>query len=102
MPTAALHSDDDGTFVYLVEDGKRVRTPIEIGEAYGAQTEVLSGVAEGDVIEVLTITGRRGAGGGRGGDGGQGDIRFPGGGNVQAPGGGTFQPPAGLTFGNAG
>ena len=94
VPTAAVHSDTDGsTYVYVVRSGKRTKTPVTIGTAYGAQTEVLSGVKEGDVIEVISITGQRGTGANRGKGG---TVTFPGG---QLPGGGAFKPPAGFTGG---
>lgn len=94
VPTAALHSEDDETYVYVIDDGKKVRTPVEIGTAYGAQTEITAGLEEGDVIEVLSITGRRGTG--DGGDAPRGDMVFPGGefpggefpGNITLPEGG--------------
>lgn len=98
VPTAAVKTDDDGTsYVNLVEDGKTVRTPVTLGEVYGAQTEVTDGVEEGDVVEVITITGQRGTGNNRGGN--RTGIQFPGGG--QLPGGGAF-PGGGLQFSQGG
>lgn len=84
VPTGALRSEDDRAYVYVVGDGKRERREVEIGTAYGAQTEVLSGLEEGDVVEVA---GFRRTGGARGGQQGG----FPGGGQLPPggfPGGG--------------
>ncbi|MGO4255887.1 efflux RND transporter periplasmic adaptor subunit [Marmoricola sp. RAF53] len=93
VPTAALHSDADGTtYVYVVRDGKRVRTTVKTGTAYGAQTEVLSGVKAGDEIEVVTISGQRGTGTNRNRQGG--NLTFPGG--AELPGGGQL-PPGGFS-----
>ena len=102
VPTAAVHSADDGsTYVYLVEDGKRVRTTVKLGDAYGAQTEVVSGIEEGDVVEVLSITGRRGSGGDRNGP--EGGFQFPGGGEGPPSGSVPGSVPGGdLTFRSAG
>lgn len=84
VPTAAVRTDEDGTSYVTVVDGQeQTRTPVELGSVYGAQTEVLAGVEEGDVIEVLTLSGRRGTG--TGGDGGI--VQIPGG---ELPGGGQF------------
>lgn len=85
VPTAAVRIDDDGTYVNVVVDGEQERRGVEIGSVYGASTEVLSGIAEGDVVEIITITGQRGTGN-RGGGGGGGDVQIPGGGRF--PGGG--------------
>jgi len=69
VPTQALHSDSSGTYVYVVSGTKRTRTTVTIGTAYGAQTEVKSGLKEGDTVEVI-------------------NFKTSGGGN--APGGGVF------------
>lgn len=95
VPTAAVKTDDDGTsYVNLVVDGRTVQTPVTLGDVYGAQTEVTDGVKVGDVVEVVTITGRRGTGNGNGG-GNRSGVQFPGGGEL--PGGGAF--PGGGTGG---
>ncbi|MET3963039.1 multidrug efflux pump subunit AcrA (membrane-fusion protein) [Marmoricola sp. OAE513] len=88
VPTAAVRTDDAGkAYVYVVKSGKRTKTTVALGEVYGAQTEVTSGIKEGDVIEVISITGRRGTGSGGGNRNGGGE--FPGGGNFQLPAGGA-------------
>jgi len=93
VPTPALHSDSGGTYVYVVSGSKRTKTAVTLGTAYGAQTEVKSGLKEGDTVEVINV--KTGGGGnapsgglfqrGTNGDG-KGptfDGNFPGGG--QAP-----------------
>ncbi len=82
VPSMALRQGDDGTFVYRLVDGRRVRTPVETGETFGVSTEVVSGLAEGDEVEVVSF------------------ARTPGG---NAPGGGNVQlPPGGMVFGEGG
>ncbi|TDT34021.1 efflux RND transporter periplasmic adaptor subunit [Naumannella halotolerans] len=91
--------EDDATYVDLVtvtdEDGAVTateRVPVEIGEVSGMSTEIVSGLADGDVVEVPGITLPTGSGqqGGAGGmpGGGQG---MPGGGQGM-PGGGQGMP----------
>jgi len=53
VSTAALHTDGDTTFVYLIDGSKRTRRDVTVGETYGMQTEVTSGLEEGDVVEVI-------------------------------------------------
>ncbi|MFL6061812.1 MAG: efflux RND transporter periplasmic adaptor subunit [Marmoricola sp.] len=87
VPTAAVHTASDGTsYVNVVKNGKATRTDVKLGEVYGAQTQVLSGVEVGDVIEIISITGRRGTG--TNSNGNRGNFSFPGGGEI--PGGATF------------
>lgn len=87
VSTAALQSDGETTYVEKVGDSGTERTDVEIGDTYGATTQVVSGLAEGDVVEVPGFTRRPGATGtGGGGDGTdnqqrpQFDGTFPGGG----------------------
>jgi multidrug efflux pump subunit AcrA (membrane-fusion protein) len=89
VPTAAVKTDSSGNpYVDLVKNGKTTKTSVKLGEVYGAQTEVLSGIKVGDVVEVISITGQRGTGttGNRGSRGTGG--AFSGGGTF--PGGGAF------------
>jgi macrolide-specific efflux system membrane fusion protein len=89
VPSQALHGEGNTTYVYKIVGGKRVRTTVEIGTAYGPQTEVRAGLAEGDEVELAGFVRIPGAGNDRNGgkgDGGPGDTVFPGGGPV--PGGG--------------
>ncbi len=67
VPSLALHTEGDRTYVNEVVDGKTVRTDVAVGESFGGQTEITAGLAEGDRVT------------------GGGDVVFPGGG--MAPGG---------------
>ncbi len=87
VPTQAVRtsestSGDATTYVYVVDGGQRTKTAIEIGATYGAQTEVTSGLEEGDVVELASFRPPSGTGGR------SGNSQFPGGG--QLPGGGQF------------
>ncbi|WP_183407851.1 efflux RND transporter periplasmic adaptor subunit [Nocardioides marmoriginsengisoli] len=82
VPTQALHTDAKGTFVYVMDGKKRTRKDVTIGTAYGMQTEVLKGLAEGDVVELISFTRPSGSGNTRNGGGELpgGEVRFSGGG----------------------
>jgi multidrug efflux pump subunit AcrA (membrane-fusion protein) len=79
VPSRALTTQDDTTYVTRIVDGEKVTTEVETGTAYGMSTEVVSGLAEGDVVEIPGFSGPAGGGGGGGGDR-QG--QFPGGGEM--------------------
>ena len=67
VPTMALQTDEDGTFVMKVVDGTAVKTPVETGATYGPATEIVSGVEDGDEIELPDLgTSPRGNNGGGG------------------------------------
>jgi RND family efflux transporter MFP subunit len=86
VPTAAVHTASDGSsYVDVVKNGSTTRAAVELGEVYGAETEVLSGIKVGDVVEVVSFTGRRGTGTNPGG--GAGNLNLPEG---QLPGSVTF------------
>jgi RND family efflux transporter MFP subunit len=61
VSTQALHTDADGTYVYVVEGTKRTKRVVTVGETYGAETEVLSGLEEGDVVELVSFSAPRGS-----------------------------------------
>lgn len=89
VPSRALTTEDDATYVTRIVDGEEVRTEVETGTAYGMSTEVVSGLAEGDVVEIPGFSAPTGGGG----EGGGGEMPFPGGqmpdfGSGQMPGGG--------------
>jgi len=67
VPTQALHSENGTTFVYVVSGKKRTRTTVTLGTAYGAQTEVKSGLKEGDTVEVISFKSSGGNGAPSGG-----------------------------------
>jgi multidrug efflux pump subunit AcrA (membrane-fusion protein) len=74
VASRALGSDDEGTYVMLVgTDGETTRQPVEVGETYGEVTEILSGLEQGDEVELAGPV--RGGGGQDGAPGGG----FPGG-----------------------
>jgi macrolide-specific efflux system membrane fusion protein len=77
VPSMALHTEGSDTFVYKMVGGERVRTDVEVGAAFGPQTEILSGLAEGDEVEVAVNTPENGGGG-----------KLPEGDTVFGPGGG--------------
>lgn len=87
--TAALHMDGDKPYVYVITGSKRTKRFVEVGEAYGAQTEIRSGLKEGDVVELVSFAPRRS---GNNGNGPGTDLKVPEGGFGGAPGGGN-QPP---------
>ena len=98
VPSRALKSDGDTTYVLKLVDGKPARTTVEVGQTYGAQTEVVSGLKSGDTVQVPGFTLPSGARIGRTGNQQQGG--FPGGGELPPGGFGSF--PAGGTGGGLG
>lgn len=71
----ALHTDGSETFVYVIDGSKRRKQVVTVGETYGMQTEVRSGLEEGDVVEVVSFTAPRGSD-----DGSSNDVKLPQGG----------------------
>jgi multidrug efflux pump subunit AcrA (membrane-fusion protein) len=83
VPAMALHTEGDTTYVNKVVDGRAVRTDVEVGDTFGPQTEIVSGLEEGDQVQVATAAPNTGDRTGTGGE-----NVFPGGGGGFAPGGG--------------
>lgn len=82
VPTMALHTSGRTTFVNKMVNGTATRTDVTTGETFGAQTEIKSGLREGDQVEVAVVAPSGGAGGnGRSGvfPGGGGEVFAPGG-----------------------
>ena len=52
VPTEAVHKDDAGSYVYVVEGEENVYTPVSTGMSDSVYTEILSGIAEGDVVRL--------------------------------------------------
>lgn len=52
VPKSALRKDENGYFVYVMKGGDSVYTSVKIGVSDGAYTEILSGIAEGDIVMV--------------------------------------------------
>jgi multidrug efflux pump subunit AcrA (membrane-fusion protein) len=97
VPTAALRQENGQTVVTKVVDGKDSTVPVVVGTAYGASTQVTSGLSEGDQVRVTInragpATGNTNRTGNRtGGAGGFGGGTFTGGaGGAGGFGGGTF------------
>ncbi|WP_328808689.1 efflux RND transporter periplasmic adaptor subunit [Nonomuraea montanisoli] len=86
VPTAAISTSGGQSTVTVLRDGAQVRTPVEVGVRGTATSEITSGVSEGDVVVLPSVTTGTGTGNGqqqRGFGGG-----FPGGGPGGVPGGG--------------
>jgi multidrug efflux pump subunit AcrA (membrane-fusion protein) len=107
VPTTALHFASGQTVVYKLVNGKQVTTTVTTGATSNGQTQILSGLSDGDQVVVPnaqrtggtgsgtgTGTGRTGRGGFGGGAGGFGGGGFGGGGLVGG-GGGAFKGGAG-------
>ena len=52
LPNEALHDDNGKKIVFLVKDGHVERRAVAVGNAEGAQTEILSGLIAGDEVVV--------------------------------------------------
>lgn len=103
VPSQAIRQEDGQAVVSRMVDGRVEVTAVEIGTTYGAQTEIVSGLAEGDEVQLAVLSGRSGQGG-QGGQRGQDDREgmpspddfsgdfggFPGG---EMPSGGQGGPP---------
>lgn len=50
IPENALHTDQDGYFVYMLEDGVRCTREVSVGLSGSGKTEILSGLREGDQV----------------------------------------------------
>ncbi|WP_286931056.1 MULTISPECIES: efflux RND transporter periplasmic adaptor subunit [Aeromicrobium] len=93
VPTAAVTTEGDTTYVTKVADGTATRSEVEIGDTFGMTTEIVSGLSEGDTVRYEQTTRRPGGGSaGQGGMPGGGTGGFPGGG---MPGGAAPAMPGG-------
>jgi len=52
IPLAAVQSGPDGTYVFIVQDGKAYRRKVELGLKGNNNYEVLNGLVEGDLVIV--------------------------------------------------
>jgi macrolide-specific efflux system membrane fusion protein len=84
----ALHTDGDTTYVYVMHGSKRTKQVVTVGETYGANTEIVSGLEDGDVVEVISFSAPRG-GAGNNRNGPTTDFKLPDG---AVPGGGGQGP----------
>jgi len=79
VPTAAVHTVNGKTVVYQRRNGSQVDTPVTVGAVFGASTQIVSGLKDGDEV-VVTTFGPGGAGGGTRQRTGNGGAIFGGGG----------------------
>jgi multidrug efflux pump subunit AcrA (membrane-fusion protein) len=81
VPTAAIHTVNGKTVVYVQSGGSRVTKTVTVGSTFGATTQITAGLKSGDQVEVTTIAGRGRTGTGTGNrTGGFGGTGFGGGG----------------------
>jgi RND family efflux transporter MFP subunit len=52
VPNPALHRDGSGAYTWVMRDGQPVRRPVEVGYRGTSHTEIVSGLAVGDVVLV--------------------------------------------------
>ena len=55
VPSIGIKRDENGTFVYVLKDGKAVKTAVKTGIKDNLDTQIISGVNEGD--EIITSQG---------------------------------------------
>ena len=55
VPSIGIKKDENGTFVYLLKDGKAVKTAVKTGIKDNLDTQSISGINEGD--EIITSQG---------------------------------------------
>lgn len=52
IPSNALYNDDTGKYVYVLEDGNRVKRTVRTGPGNGLYTQIVDGLEEGDKVYV--------------------------------------------------
>ena len=55
VPSIGIKKDENGTFVYVLKDGKPVKTAVKTGIKDNLDTQIISGINEGD--EIITSQG---------------------------------------------
>ena len=55
VPSIGIKQDENGTFVYVLKDGKPVKTAVKTGIKDNLDTQIISGINEGD--EIITSQG---------------------------------------------
>ena len=55
VPSIGIKKDENGTFVYVLKDGKPVKTAVKTGIKDNLDTQIISGINEGD--EIITSKG---------------------------------------------
>ncbi|MDQ1701055.1 MAG: hypothetical protein QOF57_307, partial [Frankiaceae bacterium] len=99
VPTVAIRTVNGATVVSQETNGKQVDTPVTVGTAYGALTEITKGLAAGDQVVVNFGGAGRVPAGGRTGQRGTGTGGGGAGGGAGGAGGGGFGGGAGGGFG---
>lgn len=56
VPSSAVQSSTNGSYVQVQKDGKITDVAVEMGDTNDTQTEIKSGLAEGDVVITSTIS----------------------------------------------
>lgn len=69
VPTAAISTQDGHPVVQKVVAGRATATPVGVGQVFGQQTEITSGLQEGDEVQVVGRTFARPSGGATPGSG---------------------------------
>ena len=52
VPSAAIHTENGQSVVYQMSGGQQVSTPVQAGDSDGTNTEITSGLNEGDEVLV--------------------------------------------------
>ena len=55
VPSIGIKKDENGTFVYVLKDGKAVKTAVKTGIKDNLDTQIISGINEND--EIITSQG---------------------------------------------
>jgi HlyD family secretion protein len=58
VPHEAVHTDGTQSYVFRVVDGKLVRTNVQVGIVNMVREEIVSGLAEGDIVATSATTNR--------------------------------------------
>lgn len=69
VPSAAIHTENGQSVVYRMSGDQQTSTPVQTGDTDGVNTEITSGLNEGDEVLVTVTTGGTGRTGGQNGNG---------------------------------
>jgi len=94
VPSAAVHTDNGSSYVYVSKDGTKTKTTVKTGLSSGGTTQITSGLSSGEQVYVETVVrtggGSTGSGTRTGTGNGGGTGSFPGGGGFPGGGSGNF------------